>query len=284
VVLEDAPAANGKTHKIVSSATASDYIVCETRAACVELKTKLLKKDPRFLSRCFTVDSAIINDRVVDRVDVLYVDEALRLHAGKIYLLMRMLRPSIVMCYGDSNQIPSINFQAGYDYAYHKFPYTSVRVLSDSRLVIPCFAMALSSSSYYGRHILTHSGDTSYRPVREYYDESKLVVMAADRPDTVVLTYTKVAKADLRKLGITNAYTVGDVQGQRYDHVILVREKDINKVLYFDLAQTLTAVTRARKTVTYVSASVVDGSAMSQLIDYINRHDADVESHLIGSN
>nr|QXV72601.1 MAG: RNA-dependent RNA polymerase [Grapevine-associated virga-like virus 2] len=157
VVLKDAPAANGKTYAITHDITVSDFAVCETSAALSELKDVLVARDPAFADRCFTVDSVLVNDRVVDSVDVLYVDEALRLHAGKIYLLMRMLKPRIVVCYGDSRQIEAISFQEGYDYSYDRFPFTTVSVESTSRTMLPCFAMALSTDKYYNRRIRTYS-------------------------------------------------------------------------------------------------------------------------------
>nr|QQP18776.1 polyprotein [Soybean thrips jiivi-like virus 1] len=279
VVLKDAPAANGKTYAITHEATTADYCVCETSAALKELKGNLIKRDPAFADRCFTVDSVLVNDRVVVPVDKLFIDEALRLHAGKIYLLMRMLKPSRVICYGDSKQIPAISFQEGYDYMYHKFPFTSIDIDSTSRTMLPCFAMALSTDKYYGRPILTHS-KVDALPKASILDHGDLK-MKASVSGTMVIVYTQSAKRDFISAGLSNVITIGECQGQRYDHVILVREAPIQKVLYFDLEQTLVALTRCRYSFEYLTVKAMDDSAAAVVLQHIASHHALIQDHVI---
>jgi len=258
--LRDGVASSGKTHYIINHVVPGDYVVCETGHDLEELKEKILARYPDFSDRCWTVDSALHNQRVVDSVDVLWIDEALRLHGAKIVLLQRMLRPRSVMCFGDSEQIGPTTFLEGYDFLYHNYPFDKVDVVSEAWTMLKPIAAALSGPDFYNRPVTTH-GLLGPEPRLELYTYDDLKTAAATLPDTVVLTFTRLAAKELRDIGIWNAITVGKSQGKRWDHVIVVRHTTNKLVLFYDRRQALVAVTRARRSVKFFTLAVSDDSA-----------------------
>jgi len=205
--------------------------------------------------------------RPLSQCKILWIDEAFRLHAGKVYALIKLLKPDEVRCFGDSKQIPPLSFVPGMDLLYHLYPYAHVTVKKDTWRFGADVCMVLSVPQYYGYHAVSHCGQ-----LRSLKGPKSFVQGAFhNRSDGVaLLTYTKTARDDLKKQGVKGVMTIGESQGKTFDHVYLFRDSTLNKALYHDLSQTLVAVTRHRYTFTYftVCSPQLDDSAVAAIYAY----------------
>jgi hypothetical protein len=258
-------AGSGKTFQIVEEATLQDVVLCETSAAWEDTKKKLARKfgvEPRGA----TVDSFLIHKQF-DRCDVLYIDESFRLHAAKIYAVIRLLKPRIVYAFGDSKQIPVLPYVPAFDFYYHEFPFDRVVLKRDTWRCPGDVSVALSQPQYYGFPMLTHNAVRRSMRGPLPYDSSMFV----NKPHSVVLlTYSKAARDDLKKQGVTNVMTIGQAQGCTLEDVVLFRDSDLKKVLYYDAQQALVAVTRHTRSFTYVTVAMAsDDSAVARIYSYL---------------
>jgi len=275
----DGIAGSGKSYAIVHSASPGDVVLCETSAALSDVARDLFRV-PGWQGHAYTVDSFLMH-RPVQRCNILWIDEAFRLHAAKVYALMKILRPAEVRCFGDSMQIPPLSFVPGMDLQYHLFPYAHVTVKKDTWRFGADVCFALSDPRYYGYHALTHC-----RPLRSLKGPKSFVQGCFHNrdADTILLTYTKTARDDLKKQGVKGVMTIGECQGKTFNHVYLFRDSSLNKALYHDLHQTLVAATRHRYTFTYftVSSPAADDSAAAELLSYCAKRSNEVvlSSHL----
>nr|UYO08040.1 methyltransferase-helicase [Martellivirales sp.] len=265
VTCVDGIAGSGKSYTIVHTAKPGDVVLCETSAALSDIARDLFRV-PGWKGHAYTVDSFLMH-QPVSECDVLWIDEAFRLHAGKVYALMKLLKPSEVRCFGDSKQIPPLSFVPGMDLVHHEYPYTNIVVKKDSWRFGADVCLALSQRKYYGYHAVTHCS-----PLRSFKGPKSFVQGCFhDRSSGVaLLTYTKTARDDLKKQGVKGVMTIGESQGKTFDHVYLFRDSSLNKALYHDLFQTLVAATRHRHTFTYftVCALEADDSAVAELYRY----------------
>jgi len=268
VKLVRGPAGCGKTTRIVNSFMPEDYGVCETSASAGDTVAKLKKKGGEELSRRFsTVDSFLINKRFDVAPSVLYVDEALRLHAGKIWAMIKVLRPGRVVCYGDPKQIPVLPFTPGFDFKYQDFPFDSEELVVETWRLPADIVMVLCELGYYDYKFKTHNSIVNgIKGVKQFFHG-----IFKELPDgCTVLTYTKAARDDLRRDGVRPVMTVGESQGKDLDHVWLFRDSAQGKDIYYDVYQTLTAITRVKVSFTYVSATPFDDSGIVSLLQVLN--------------
>jgi len=282
VELVEGPAGCGKTTRIVKAMTNNDFGLCETRAAAKDTVERLKRKDPALAERFLTVDSFLINARYVSLgpVDTVYIDEALRLHAAKIWTIMKLLKPNRIVCFGDPEQIPLLPFTPGFDFEHHAFPWTSRSLITETWRLPGDVTALLCESKYYSYHFKTHN-QVRYgvRPSVQFAPG-----LFKDKPyEVTVLTYTKAARDDLRLEGIAPVMTIGESQGKDLDHVWLYRDVTLGKELYYNRAQTLTALTRVKKSFTYVSVDPHDDSAMAKLIEQLGDRvfHSKIESYVI---
>jgi len=255
----------GKTYTITHEARAGDVVLCETKGALEETRSKLRKLCQGWDDSAWTVD-AFLCHRPRDSCNTLWIDESLRLHAAKIFAVVKMLKPVAVYCFGDNKQIPILSFVPGFDLVFGEFPFTSVAVKRDTYRCPADVCFVVSGPDYYGFHVRTAN------PVMRSFKGPVLYksgVLHAKPKGVVVLTYTQVAKKDLVEAGVTNVMTIGEAQGGTFDRVILFRESFLGKPLYNDLAQTLVAMTRHRLEFTYVTVAVNDTSAAAEALRYL---------------
>lgn len=265
VVCVNGVAGSGKSYYIVHHASAGDVVLCETKESLSDV-ARDLHNVPGWRGHAYTVDSYLMH-RPVKSAAVLWIDEAFRLHAGKIFSVMKMLRPAKIYCFGDDKQIPVLPFVPGYDFEYHEFPFISVELKKESYRCPADVCFVLSSARYYEFQMTTHN------PIlRSLHGPVQFVsgMFQTKKRSVPLLVYTQSCKADLVKQGITSVLTIGEAQGKTYGEVILFRDSSLPKANYTNSFQTLVALTRHRKKFTYVTVDTVmnDRSGVASLLQY----------------
>lgn len=280
VVCVDGPAGAGKTYTITHTAKPGDVVLCETSGALKSTARDLYSNIKGWTGHAYTADSFLMH-RPVRECNTLFLDEAYRLHAGKVFAIIKMLKPSKVICYGDEKQIPVLSYIPGFDFIYHKFPFTRVeRKFLTYRLPADiCFA--LTGLGYYDYH--TRTKNPIMRSVKEskQYDSNMFLV----KPDHVaLLVYTQTVKEDLVHQGVKFVMTIGEAQGETFDHVIVYRHTSLPIALFYDAEQALVAVSRSRRTFQYVTADNLmrDNSRIADIVRYAREKASEVllSSHL----
>jgi len=275
-----AVAGAGKTYSIIQGAGPDDVVLCETRKALEEAAQGLMTKK-HWRGRHYTVDGFMIWGPTIERCDTLWVDEVYRLHAGKLHTVIKMLKPDKVRCFGDDKQVAVLPFVPGFDFVHHELVFDSVEVIRKTRRCPADVCFALSAPEYYGFNVET------YNPILRSV-EGPVQYMAGmfdTKPrSTVLLTYTQTAKHELQEAGVYNVMTIGESQGSNFDEVILFREKELKKALYYSYEQTLVGVTRHKRRLTVVSAAAAgSGDSLAEKLCAYLKDKADVlvlSSHL----
>jgi len=206
---------------------------------------------------------------------VVWVDESYRLHAAKVFSVMRLLKPRVIYCFGDSKQIPVLPFVPEMDFRFHRVPFTREEFKKDTYRSPADVCLGTSQLQYYGVHVVTHSTvRRSLQPVRQFTSSD----MFKSRPSGVVLlVYTQSVKDGLAKDGVEGVSTIGEFQGDEADHIVLFRDSELNKALYYDLEQTLVAVTRHRVSFSYVTVCLgSDDSAVAEFLKYVFSKQSDL--------
>nr|QIJ25701.1 P1 [Grapevine associated jivivirus 2] len=271
VRLVKGPAGCGKTTMIVNGMTTSDLCLCETSGASKDTQARLIRKSQAFAGLSKTVDSFLIHGHSKYNIDnspnILYIDEALRLHAGKIWAVLKLLRPKEVVCFGDPQQIPVLPYCPEFDFNFQYFPYVSTSIKQESFRLPADVVMVLCESGMYDYKFKTHNKITNgIKGIRQFQPG-----MWKDKPvDTVILTYTKAARDDLRREGVGPVMTIGDSQGKDLDDVWIYRDMALGKELYYNAEQVLTGITRVKKSVTYITAATTDDTSMAKLFKMVD--------------
>jgi len=258
-------AGSGKTTTITTEAKLGDVVLCETTGALRETAVKLRKSGKPWDGAQWTVD-AFLCHRPRGSCNTLWIDESLRLHAAKIFAVVKMLKPLAVYCFGDDKQIPILPFVPGFEFSYSAFPFTSVVVKRETWRSPADVCFITSQASYYGFRVRT------YNPILRSMDGPVLFAQGmfhAKHLDVVLLTYTQIAKEELLHAGVKNVITIGESQGQTFEEVWLYRDNTLGKPLYYDLGQALVAMTRHRRKFVYVTTDVHDNSAVALALVYL---------------
>jgi len=261
----NAVAGSGKTYTIIENAKLGDVVLCETTAALKDTAARLKRTGKPWDDSCFTVDAFLMH-KPRSKCDVLWLDESLRLHAAKIFAVLKRLKPSAVYCFGDDKQIPALPFIPGFDFRYSRFPFTSVTVKRDTWRSPADVCFITSHGRFYGFHVRTHNPVMRSVKDVQLYDAS---VLHNKQDDVVLLVYTQVVKEDLVKAGVKNVMTIGESQGSTFDKVMLYRDSMLGKPLYFDAHQALVALTRHKREFTLVTVAVNDDSLVAVSIRYL---------------
>jgi len=258
----NAVAGAGKTFSIIQGAGKNDVVLCETRKALEEAAQGLIAK-PDWSNHHYTVDAFLVGARDVGHCDTLWVDEAYRLHAGKLHAVIKALRPTRVRCYGDDKQVSALPFVPGFDFVHHTLEFDRLETIRNTRRCPADVCFVMSQRQYYGFHVVTHN------PILRSVEGPIQYVSGmfqGKRHATVILTYTQSAAKDLRAEGLSNVMTIGEAQGSNFDEVILFREKDLKKALYYSLEHTLVGMTRHKRRLTVVStAAAGTGDSLAEL-------------------
>jgi len=258
-------AGSGKTYAITHEARKGDVVLSETRAALEDTAKRLYKLHSDWDGAAWTVDSFLMS---VPRTkcNTLWIDESLRLHAGKVAAVIKWLKPVNVYCFGDSEQIPLLPFVPGFDFKHSAFPFDTVTTKKDTWRSPADVCFITSHRDYYGFHVMTHN------PITRSMNGPLLCsveVLLNKAPGVVVLTYTQIFKHDLLKAGVTNVMTIGESQGSTFEDVMLVRDSQLSKPLYFDKGQALVAITRHTRSFQYFTVAVRDDSMVARSLDYL---------------
>lgn len=275
----DGIAGSGKTYYIIKHVQPGDVVLCETRAA-LEDTAKELNMVPGWSGHAYTMDQFLLH-RQVSSAETLWLDEAFRLHEGKQRAIVRLLRPKQVRCFGDVKQIPVLPYLPGIEFQYANYPYSKVVVKKDTWRFGADVCYVLSSKDYYGYHAVTHS--PILRSLRGPVAFTQ-GCLHQRQFGAALLVYSQTCRDDLRSQGVRGVMTIGESQGKTFDHVMLFRDSQLNKALYTDPFQTLVAVTRHRKSFTYVTvcAEQVDSSGVAELIRKARKtRDVVLASHVV---
>lgn len=263
----DGVAGSGKTYTIVHEARLGDVVLCETSGALRETREKLAAANSTWNGAAYTVDSYLMH-RQVAGCNTLWLDESLRLHAAKVFAVIKLLKPKRVYCFGDSKQIAALPFVPDIDFRYHVFPFTSVKRVRDTRRSPADVCLITSQSHYYGFEVRTYNTiRRSVRPIRVFEQG----MFQALSPDVQLIVYTQVVKHDLLAQGVKNVITIGESQGNTRDHVMLYRDSTLGKALYYDSEQALVAMTRHRRSFEYVTVAVSDDSRVARDLAWLFR-------------
>jgi len=263
----NAVAGAGKTYSIVTESGCNDVVLCETRKALEEAMEGLSKK-PGWRGHNYTVDAFLLHRPNVGKCDTLWIDEAYRLHAGKIFAAIKIIRPRRVRCFGDDKQVAVLPFVPGFDFVFHQFPFDRMVRKTETYRCPADVCFALSSPGYYGFRVTTHNPILRSVEGPVQYTSGMFSGKSASIP---LLTFTQAAAKDLRDEGVKNVMTIGEAQGSNFDEVILFREKDLKKALYYSAEQTLVGVSRHKRRLTVVSAAAAGSgdSLVERLCLYI---------------
>jgi len=247
----NAVAGAGKTYSIVQESGPDDVVLCETRRALEEAIEGLVRK-PEWKGHNYTVDAFLLHNPKVEVCHTLWVDEAYRLHAGKVFAVVKMLRPARVLCFGDDKQVAVLPFVPGFDFVHHQFPFDRLVRKTETYRCPADVCFLLSTAEYYGFRVTTHNPVLRSVEGPVQYKSG----MFSNKPASVpLLTYTRNAAKDLREEGVKNVMTIGEAQGSNFEEVILFREKDLKKALYYSAEQTLVGMSRHKRRLTLVSAA-----------------------------
>ncbi|KOM50639.1 hypothetical protein LR48_Vigan08g146600 [Vigna angularis] len=105
------PSCGKSTHTVKEASLDKQYVLTMGKEATMDLKERFKRERKAIeaqLKRVRTVDSFFLNDGR-SRANVLHFDEAPMVHAGMVYFCVDMLSARIVVCQGDSQQIPFVN-------------------------------------------------------------------------------------------------------------------------------------------------------------------------------
>lgn len=269
-VFEGAPGI-GKTSLVLTKHDFNrDIILTATRLGAEEIRTRSLAKNVKdglteeiAKSIYMTIDAYLLNGTA--KCKVLYVDEALMVHAGSWLAAGVKSQCEKIVIIGDSAQIPYID-RNGFDVKLHHYRTLGSNTVVHTKLNsfrIPCdVALFINTLRENGKPLYTGKVTTS-NTVRKslvaIVDTSIYSSVKNLCTDRVVLTFSQADKAELHKLGIF-ANTIGESQGSQHPNIVLVRLNAKDLPLYSNVNQWLVGVSRHTKSFTYVTP-VMDGLA-----------------------
>jgi hypothetical protein len=209
--------------------------------------------------RIRTIDSFLMNPNCVSKI--LYVDEALMAHAGAILAIAKLSRAEEVWLYGDQKQIPFINFHPAYHLKYGSWEWFDKTKVNKVSHRCPIDVVAGLSAIYDGE-LLTSS------TVRDSMSYQRIESVENLRPQSGVqyLTFLRADKAELIRRGFGkvltvdeyNVNTVHEVQGETYEHVILVRLTASRSEIFDSQPHCVVAVSRHTQSFVYCSTGPND--------------------------
>ncbi|QIJ70136.1 polyprotein [Dougjudy virga-like virus] len=255
----------GKTHFILSKVASKDMIVTTTKENCEDIKARLkIAKSELSASRVRTIHSILING-CRDKVNTLYIDEALMSHCGEIVLVSHKTQCKNMVLVGDVKQIPYIcrvamftTHFASVDSICSNTSYlsTSYRVPRDvARYYHPKYPQGFSSRNL-------RDGTVKWIKVTSYNDLPKLPV------NTVLLTFKQSEKALLIRRGYPDTKTIHEFQGKQSQNVWVYRESTVlPEPVYSSAPHILVALTRHTESFRYFTR--IAGDAICNAIDEI---------------
>nr|ALT22313.1 polymerase [Soil-borne virus 2] len=236
-LIDGVPGCGKSTHIVENADLSKHYVLTMGKEAALDLKERFRKKNftESQLSRVRTVDSFLMHD-LNSRANVLQFDEALMAHAGIVYFCADILSARVVVCQGDSQQIPFVQRVEGINLKYSKLQLDSVVEKRHTYRSPVDVAMFLTKKNFYGTSIVTTSNETlrSLKTVGPRDGMTSMYTVPKIKFATY-LTFTQAEKEEVSQylgVGKWTVNTVHEAQGKTYDDVILVRLKPTDNEIY----------------------------------------------------
>uniref|UniRef100_A0AB74UJX0 Methyltransferase/helicase n=1 Tax=Austropuccinia psidii associated ssRNA virus 2 TaxID=3367765 RepID=A0AB74UJX0_9VIRU len=256
---------------------------------------KLAKKESHASHEilCMTIDSFLMHPRQWKlQCSHVLLDEALQMHAGKIIAVIELLSPKEVRGYGDSKQIGFINFSRMKSPAVNtQFSYGNVEIrnttwripkgprikmLQDERLYGPSFntnrtnldQLLLIGTCNALPGLL--SLNWIYSKLQLSRDQQLLILFyRAELADDYRTKFS--VKRDFPQQMVEGSYnvavsTIGESQGNDVDHCVLLRMSTRDEPLYNDSSQTIVALTRSKRSWSYLAVESLFPSMVENLL------------------
>lgn len=223
-----------------------------------------------------TVDSFFLNPGKTQRVNSFHFDEALMSHYGMIVFCAKMLKAELVICQGDTKQIPFINRVDQIVLTHHTFPRERLIVEEkrESYRIPADVAYMLNKKRYYsGEEVKTHN-----KVVRSVM--SKVIPTANNLPLIPGMQYLTFLQSDkavvqslLKDAGVkAKVSTVHEAQGETFQDVCWTRLMKTDNNIYPGGKdhQSYNIVGLTRHTRSLVYYTVVEDSLYRDISDIVN--------------
>lgn len=223
----------GKTMGAVRSAEADlkaglkVAIMTATRAGAEDVTTKLKKLAGQVYVATF--DSYLLNAR--SRFDVVYMDEALMVHAAYIDLICHFSQTKKLQAFGDRQQIPYITRVPNFHFAHHVYDFDPKLItFSPVSLRSPQDVIVATQKFYQKAHPAVKTQTTN--PIKHSMTTRIVKGFSKSASDPGFLTfdpkrqYLALYKADIKELldaGFENVMSVHQAQGKTFSSVTLCR-------------------------------------------------------------
>lgn len=252
---------SGKTHFIIAEhCPGQDLILTLTKEGCTSIRDKMresLRWSEQRLKTCYRTLASLLVNGTARSFNVVFIDEALLMHAGFIGYVVALTSAKKVVLVGDEWQLPFMD-REGVTKNMHCSPrkFCDVsKTLSCSRRcpLDVCFALAEFYPGIYSASSVVVSMSLS-----KFDDEA-----FRNHPNTLYMTHTQDDKEALVNLGLgtdsgSAVLTVHEAQGLTYEHVVLVRFNKKPLPLFQSTEHAIVAISRHTKTFKYVSQSGED--------------------------
>uniref|UniRef100_A0AAU7YRT5 Methyl transferase and helicase n=1 Tax=Austropuccinia psidii associated ssRNA virus 1 TaxID=3180356 RepID=A0AAU7YRT5_9VIRU len=261
----------GKTHYIINCVPPDGVVIAVTRESANDTRRRIEERNETFSTepgfnpmrnterRVRTLDS-MLKFMYTDKVSALFFDECFQEHAGKIMACIKLLGVNRVQVLGDRGQIPYFSRIPGFScimarlstWRLHVTKFVTRRCPRDATVAI---------SEFYDGKIRTVS--TVAVSLATKFDITPTNVPKLESYKYLVMYQDE--KHDLTKQGFRDVNTVGEVQGQTYERVALVRLAPKPKQLFDSPEQVDVALSRHTKEFVYMAPN----SAPDTLIERV---------------
>nr|WMK31240.1 285.6 kDa replicase [Rose latent virus 1] len=236
-----------------------DLVLTATKEAAKDFRTRLTEKGERAEKWQYrTIDSFLLNGRGL-KFDKIWVDEALMMHVGSIFMACHMARAKKLVLIGDRKQIPYISRLPGVDLNFHN---VSFKIPVNKTLNISYRCPRDVAAAF---HSLYTPGMQSASKLKDTLSLIKITslsdVQKTDKP-CQYLCFKQAEKAELKKKGFLPVNTVHEYQGKTAAHIRVVRlSHKPNEEIYRSESHVLVAMTRHTQSLEYFTPVMTDSLA-----------------------
>lgn len=266
----------GKTTDIISQVVppnvdgASNVLIC-TKEGRADFEKKLCRKHPGLRAnacsnRIRTVTSFLTNRLRNLPADTLYIDEALMSHPGMIFAAIQVSGANSVVMYGDTCQIPVVNYTPSYRMVHTKLT-DFVKISRVLTVTYRCPAdVACRLDSMYLANNSKYGFNSGLRGVRGKTNSCEVVRLSNENVPSVrdaqYLTFTQADKSVLLKKGFKDVSTVHEFQGKEAENVVVVRlDANSQSELFLRTAYAVVAISRHKRSLVYYTRVTTDALA-----------------------
>jgi len=244
IILYDGVPGCGKTRSIAHKAVLGvDLILTNTRLTLPYL-------DPNGHSREYVrTYGSFLSDASIE-ADNVYMDEALMVHPGVIYLCAYLSSAKTVHCYGDTMQLKFVGHVAA-----HKLMYRDIRASEVRRMNVThrCPIEITDILSQFYPEIITDSSLLGTISIEQLYP-GDFDGLPTSQP---LMTFTTHEKQMLTSVGY-RAHTIAECQGETFTNVCLVRLLVQDMAIYQTSSILVVALSRHTTSIVYYTVDPTD--------------------------